>query len=272
MKNSKVANAIALTILASSISFFTTAEETKHIDPSDLTQVNSFASGMYNSDKEATVMLGFAGQYSKGNNFIGLVEHKTATTHGDDDRLAQDTRIRYFQVFDVSEGFIPQVGFSVDYMKSWKMSNTEDASAGSDLVALGSIAKLHITDAISIYPNAAYVLGTAEADAANVKFDIKGYQTNIYGSWAITDNGYVIVQPQYMSLDVESNDGKSGNAKVDIFKIKTGLGYSISSNGKYWIELSHTYTRTDADALHIGSHFDMVDKDNKFEVSFSYYF
>ncbi|QFU23201.1 hypothetical protein FM038_014325 [Shewanella eurypsychrophilus] len=262
MKNS----IIALTVLVS------IAANANEIDPSDLTQVNSFASGMYNSDKEITVMGGVAGAYSEGNSFIGLIEHKTATTTGDDGKKAQDTRLRYFQVFDVSEGSIPQVGFSVDYMKSWKMSKTEDASIGTDLIALGGIAKIHITDAISIYPNLAYVLGKADAGEANVQFDIKGYQTNIYGSWAITENGYVIVQPQYMNLDVESTGGKSGNAKVNVFKIKTGLGYSISDNGKYWIEFSHTYTRTDADALHIENNFNMVNKDNKFEISFSYYF
>ncbi|WP_076410643.1 hypothetical protein [Shewanella sp. UCD-KL12] len=241
------------------------------IDPSDLTAVNSFVSGVYSNDGEISVMGGIAGQYSQGNSFLGLIEHKTATKSAGDSHLPQDTRLRYFQVFDVSEGVLPQIGFSVDYMKSWKMSSDNDASVSTDIIALGAIAKAQLTDSISIFPNLAYVQGRAEAGAA--PFDMKGYQANLFGSWSISDRGdYLIFQPQYMYLDTQSTDGKSGKADVNTFKVKTGYGAPITHSGKWWLEASHTFTRTSADIAHIGQRLDMIDNDHLFELSLSYYF
>ncbi|MCG9732260.1 hypothetical protein L1D44_20990 [Shewanella sp. Isolate13] len=48
-------------------------------DPSDLTAVNSFAYGTVDNEGKLNAMLGLAGNYSEGNNFIGLVEHNVAT-------------------------------------------------------------------------------------------------------------------------------------------------------------------------------------------------
>ncbi|WP_227993080.1 porin family protein [Shewanella sp. YLB-07] len=266
------------TLIASMIVLSTSAvaSEEVHVNPSDLTQVNTFISGSTSNEGDLNVMGGIAGQYSEGNNFIGLVEHTSATKPSDDDRLAQNTRLRYFQVFDVSEGVLPQIGFSVDYMKSWKMSSTEDASLGTDLIALGAIAKIQISESISVFPNVAYVVGNAKAGVNNSEFDLKGYQFNLFGSWELDDTGsYIVVQPQFMQLDIDSKDskdGKSGGAKVDVLKIKTGAGMAFTDNGKWWVELSHTYTKTKGDVEHVGNKFDIIDNDNKVELAVSYYF
>ncbi len=76
-----------------------------------------------------------------------------------------------------------------------------------------------------------------------------------------------------MALHVASNDGKSGSSEVSTFKMKTGYGMPIDTASQWWAELSHTYTRTDAEKhnpIERGSKF--VDNDNFFELAISYYF
>ncbi|WP_028863122.1 hypothetical protein [Psychromonas aquimarina] len=242
-------------------------------DPSDLTSTNSFASGIVSNDGEISVMGGIAGSYSPGNNFIGLLEHKSATKTSDDGRLAQDTRLRYFQVIDIDAGIMPQIGFSVDYMKSWKMSETNDQSAGSDIAALGAIAKIKTPwESFSLFPNIAYVQGKAEVGSADAELDLKGYQVNLFGSLAIGNSGdYLILQPQYMFLDAEARDGKSASGDVCTFKMKSGYGAPVDDAGKWWAELSHTYTRTDAQLFRFDGA-QLTDNDHLFELAVSYYF
>lgn len=243
------------------------------INPSDLTQVNSFVSGIMSNDGEFSIMGGVAGQYSKGNNFLGLVEHKVATKSGEDSKKPQDTRLRYFQVFDTQGEVVPDVGFSVDYMKSWKMSKSNPNSIGTDIVALGAIAKVTTPwDAFTLFPNVAYVTGKAKGNTGGKtpgKSDLSGYQLNLFSSIALDETGqYVVIQPQFMHMDAKNKPTK---IKTDIktFKVKTGYGAPISDDGLWWTEISHTYTYTQAKNLGIGK---KSDNDHLIEASLSYYF
>ncbi|WP_104046442.1 hypothetical protein [Vibrio jasicida] len=244
-------------------------------NPSDLTQVNSFAYGTIDNDGTLKGMVGIAGAYSEGNNFIGLVEHGTATKNNKDGnaegKKAQNSRLRYFQVLDTGLSGLPQAGFSVDYMKGWEKSN----GIGTDIVALGGIAKVTTPwDALSLFPNVAYVTGSAQGknDSGKAKADLSGYQLNMFGSLAVGEAGqYVVFQPQYMHLDGTPKDKKvKGKLGADVFKVKTGYGQPISADGKWWVEASHTYTRTDMEVKTAK----LTDKDNdhKFEFGVSYYF
>ncbi|MDG3086502.1 hypothetical protein P7F88_10405 [Vibrio hannami] len=235
-------------------------------NPSDLTQVNSFAFGTVDNDGTVKGMVGLAGQYSEGNNFIGLVEHGTATKNIDG-KKAQDSRLRYFQVLDTDMAAMPQAGFSVDYMKGWEHYN----GTGTDIVALGAIAKVTTPwEELAIFPNVAYVTGKAEA--GNMKADLSGYQVNLFGSLVVGEAGeYIVFQPQYMHLDGKPRFINADKATADVFKVKTGYGQAISADGKWWVEASHTYTRTDAELKTSGTNL-IKDNDNKFEVGVSYYF
>ncbi|MDG3086178.1 hypothetical protein P7F88_08710 [Vibrio hannami] len=241
-------------------------------NPSDLTQVNSFAFGTVDNDGTVKGMVGLAGQYSEGNVFMGLVEHGSATKNNDIDKKDQNSRLRYFQVLDTDLDGMPQAGFSVDYMKGWEKSN----GVGSDLVALGGIAKVKTPwESLSLFPNVAYVTGKAEGDSSDgkTKADLSGYQVNLFGSLSVGDAGqYVVFQPQYMHLDStpKVNGEKTSKAEADVFKVKTGYGQPISADGKWWVEASHTYTRTDAEMKN--SMLDVKDNDHKFELGVSYYF
>ncbi|RTR38419.1 hypothetical protein EKG38_12920 [Shewanella canadensis] len=242
----------------------------KQPDPSDLTAVNSFAYGTIDNEGKLNGMLGIAGAYSEGNNYIGLVEHAVATKNNEFGKKAQNSRLRYFQVLDTGSSVLPQAGFSVDYMKGWK---SDDKDVSTDIVALGAIAKVTTPwEALSIFPNVAYVKG--EAEHQHGKFDLTGYQVNLFGSIAIGDMGkYLVIQPEFMHLDGEpSSNGKGEKVSADIFKVKTGFGMPISADGKWWTEVSHTYTRTDAEMNIIGTPMSEIDNDNKFEVGVSYYF
>lgn len=244
----------------------------EQIDPSNLTQVNSFVSGIVSSDKEVSVMGGIAGQYSRGNNFLGLIEHKSGTKKGPDGKAPQDSRLRYFQVFNTGADIVPDVGFSVDYMKSWKMTKNKDTSAGSDIVALGAIAKVATPwDAFTIFPNIAYVQGQTEIGSNNEKVDLKGYQVNLFGSIALGDNGqYIVIQPQFMQLDAKPKSNKAAKGDISTFKVKTGYGLPISENGLWWTELSHTYTKTNGKVSLPDAAY--KDDDHLVELSISYYF
>ncbi len=236
------------------------------VSPSDLTQVNSFVSGSLNNNKEITLMGGVAGQYSAGNGFLSLVEHKSATTH-ENNRLAQDTRVRYFQVFDANFMSTEQIGYSVDYMKSWKM-DTE--AIGSDTLALGVISKYSLTDSLSVYPNVAYVIGKAKGSTGQ-QSDVKGFQTNLFASYAINDSSYILLQPQFQQVKLSSNT-QSTSADVNTFKIKTGFGTSMDEIGKWWLEVSHTYTENNAEIKYVDQKITGINKDHLFDVTVSYYF
>lgn len=244
-------------------------------DPSDLTAVNSFAYGTVNSAGKLNGMLGLAGNYSEGNNFIGLVEHGVATKNNQLGNKDQNSRLRYFQVLDTGSNILPQAGFSVDYMKDWKGANTDTSS---NIVALGAIAKMPTPwQALSLYPNVAYVKGKAEQGTSN-RINLSGYQLNLFGSIALDNLGkYLVIQPQFMHLDGKpSQSGSRAKLSANIFKVKTGFGMPISTNGKWWTELSHTYTRSDAKANQIGKFADgalsEIDNDHKVELGVSYYF
>ncbi|GIU16193.1 hypothetical protein [Shewanella sp. MBTL60-007] len=244
-------------------------------DPSDLTAVNSFAYGAVDNEGKLNGMLGLAGNYSEGNNFIGLVEHGVTTKNNQLGKKAQNSRLRYFQVLDTGSDILPQAGFSVDYMKDWKSTN---ADTSSDIVALGAIAKIPTPwQALSLYPNVAYVKGKAKQGTGN-RVDLSGYQLNLFGSIALGDLGkYLVIQPQFMHLDGKpSKSGSNAKLSANIFKVKTGFGMPISDNGKWWTELSHTYTRSDAKAGQSGKFADgtlsEIDNDHKVELGVSYYF
>ncbi|BCN26399.1 autotransporter domain-containing protein [Vibrio alfacsensis] len=242
-------------------------------NPSDLTQVNSFVFGTIDNDGTLKGMVGLAGQYSEGNNFMGLIEHGTATKNNSVGKKDQNSRLRYFQVLDTDMSGVPQVGFSVDYMKGWEKTN----GFGSDLVALGGIAKVTTPwDALSIFPNVAYVTGEGKTkeSGSKGKIDVSGYQLNIFGSLALGESGeYIVVQPQFMHLDGKSKvNGQKLDGKLDanVFKVKTGYGQPISTDGKWWVEVSHTYTRTNMEVKQ--TQFSEKDNDHKFEFGVSYYF
>ena len=76
----------------------TQSQQKTTINPSDLTAVNSFTSLNTDNEGKITGMLGIAGQYSKGNNFLGLIEHGVGTRS--EGQGKQDSRLRYFQVLD----------------------------------------------------------------------------------------------------------------------------------------------------------------------------
>jgi len=224
-------------------------------DPSDLTQVNSFVYGTVDNDGTLKGMAGLAGQYAEGNSFLGLVEHSTATKNNTLGKKDQNTRLRYFQVLDTDIAGLPQAGFSVDYMKGWHKTN----GFGSDIVALGTIAKVTTPwDCFTVFPNVAYVTGEAEADNLG-NINIRGYQANLFGSLSIGGAGqYVALQPQWMDTNVGSK-----------FEMRTAYGQPVSSDGKWWLEVAHSYIQTDADGKikALGS-----DNDNQFTLGVSYYF
>ncbi|WP_394200400.1 hypothetical protein [Shewanella waksmanii] len=252
---------------------------TAEVDPSDLTQVNSFASGIVSNHGRVDAMVGFAGQYSQGNSFLGLVEHSVGTQ--DEDKGHQNSRLRYFQVIDTDKETVSQVGLSVDYMKGWSKATAGVKSPQSDLVALGVIAKVATPwAALSLFPNLAYVIGQATAyESQDVKhhFDLDGMQFNVFGSYDLGEAGYLIVQPQYMSLNVGGLAGATVEG-VDCFKIKSGYGVALSASKRTWIELSHTYTKTTANVtgaengLHAAANERLFDDEHKVELSLSYYF
>lgn len=266
----KFVKTIALTAIAAGVAMSAHANEENAPDPSDLTKVNSFAFGTVDNDGTVKGMVGLAGAYGEGNNFIGLVEHGSATKNNEAGKKDQNSRLRYFQVLDTGLDAMPQAGFSVDYMKGWEKYN----GLGTDIVALGGIAKVTTPwDSLSIFPNLAYVTGKAEGDIADTrgKADISGYQVNLFASLSIGEMGqYVVFQPQFMHVDLEK---KEAPVKVDgrVFKVKTGYGQPISADGKWWVEASHTYTRTDMKTK--PGNFELLkDNDNKFELGISYYF
>ncbi|GAB2659574.1 hypothetical protein [Vibrio panuliri] len=263
----KLALALAVAAIASPVIASDNAP-----DPSDLTQVNSFAFGTVDNDGSLKGMVGLAGQYSEGNVFMGLVEHSSATKSNEFEKKDQNSRLRYFQVLDTGLAGMPQAGFSVDYMKGWEKSN----GLGTDIVALGAIAKVKTPwENLSIFPNVAYVKGKAqgEHEVGKKKIDLSGYQVNLFGSLSVGDAGeYVVLQPQFMHLDGTPKDSavKDNKLSANVFKVKTGYGQPISADGKWWVEASHTYTRTDMDVKH--SALDYKDNDHKFEFGVSYYF
>jgi hypothetical protein len=236
------------------------------IDPSDLTQVNSFISGTSNDAGNINIMAGFAGAYGEGNNFLGLIDHGIETQGSD--QGAQASRLRYFQVLDTGKQNISQLGFSIDYMKDWSLNKgAKGKTPSSDLVALGFIGKVSTGwQNFSLFPNIAYVQGSAKQEIpnnANLKVNFTGYQFNIFGSLDLGDAGYIIIQPQYMKLDM---DNSADNA--DIIKVKTGYGRSLSDSKQWWAELSHTYTKTKAATISPETNND----DHIVELAFSYYF
>jgi|GEM_PF-3518342 len=261
---------LSLSAIAATVAMVAHASEDNSPDPSDLTKVNSFAFGTVDNDGTLKGMIGLAGAYSEGNNFIGLVEHGSATKNNEIGKKNQNSRVRYFQVLDTGLSGMPQAGFSVDYMKGWEKSN----GIGTDIVALGAIAKVTTPwESLSIFPNLAYVTGSAQGDdtEGKVNTDLEGYQVNLFGSLSIGDIGqYMVFQPQFMRLEGKSKDIDNQKLDANVFKVKTGYGQPISADGKWWIEASHTYTRTDMAIKH--TKFAEKDHDHKFEVGISYYF
>lgn len=205
-------------------------------DPSDLTQVNTFAYGQYEG-KDVRIMAGLSGQLSEGNAFMGLIEHGVDTKNG-----RHNSRLRYFQVLDTGLSSMPQAGASIDYMKGWDQK--------SDILAIGGIAKIKTPwDALSVYPNLAYVTGDANGKTVN------GYQTNLFASLALGSGGeYMVFQPQFM----DTNIGEQ-------FKVKTGFGAPLDQSATLWWDIGHQYEKTIVKGLK------SVDE-HKLSVGLSYYF
>ncbi|EAS43075.1 hypothetical protein C9J48_13370 [Photobacterium profundum] len=228
------------------------AEEDLTPDPSDLTQVNSFANVVADSEDTMKVIVGVAGQYNEGNSFMGLIDHGVNTKTG-----AQNSRVRYFQVFDVETSIMPQIGGSIDYMKGWKHKGME-----TNIVALGGIAKITTPwSNVSIYPNAALVTGdiTHKTSGTGMKQSIDGYQANIFGSIALSEDGnYIMLQPQWMDTNVGSK-----------LEVRTSYGHPLTSDGKTWVDFNHIYTKVEGSGplKNFGA-----ETDNKFEIGLSYYF
>ncbi|MCL1095050.1 hypothetical protein [Shewanella kaireitica] len=252
------------------------ATEKADIDPSDLTAVNSFTSVSSDDNGKVNAMLGVAGQYSKGNNFLGLIEHGVETRA--EGQGQQDSRLRYFQVLETGAQAISQIGFSIDYMKGWSKDNgSKGKSPSSDIVALGVIGKVATPwDCVSLFPNVAYVTGEVKQEIDNksgIQADLRGYQANLFGSIDLGSAGYLVLQPQFMSLDVEAKADLSNVPKtLNVFKMKTGYGIAFTQSKQWWAEISHTYVRTSASAQLSNGTERLTDNDNKFELAISYYF
>ncbi|KLV05132.1 hypothetical protein ABT56_12840 [Photobacterium aquae] len=209
-----------------------TAEESP--DPSDLTQVNSFAMTTLDTKGDGKFSAGIAGQYSEGNTFLGLAEYSKKNV----------SRLRYFQVLDTGIHEMDKAGFSIDYIKDWSATQT------SDLIAIGGIAKVNTPwESFTIYPNVAYVTGKTG------NMDINGYQANLFGSLSLSDWGqYMIVQPQWMETNIGSK-----------LETKIGYGQPISDDGKWWVQVDYTNLSQKAKGSKSVS-------DNKGELGFFYYF
>ena len=265
MKVFKTVNAIVITAISALLPYLSNAED---VDPSDLTQVNSFISGTSSNAGNLNIMVGLAGSYSEGNNFVGLIDHGIETQGHD--QGAQASRLRYFQVLDTHNQNISQLGFSIDYMKNWALDKgAKGETATSDLFALGFIGKVATPwKNFSIFPNIAYVQGSVNQKLKyqpNINADFKGYQFNIFGSLDLGDAGYIIIQPQYMKLNM---DDDTDNA--NIFKVKTGYGKSLSKSKQWWAEISHTYINTSIAKSKLTQ--ETNNDDHIIELALSYYF
>ena len=254
----------------------TQSQQKATINPSDLTAVNSFTSLNTDNEGKITGMLGIAGQYSQGNNFLGLIEHGVGTRS--EGQGKQDSRLRYFQVLDTGAQAISQIGFSIDYMKGWsKDSGAEGKSPSSDIVAFGVIGKVATPwECVSLFPNIAYVTGEVKQeidDKSGLKADLQGYQANLFASIDLGNAGYIVLQPQFMSVDVDAKADTSNATKtVNVFKMKTGYGIAVTQSKKWWVEVSHTYARTSASTQLNKQTERLTDNDHKFELAVSYYF
>ncbi len=230
---------LALSIIAMS-SMVCTAQESDapKPNPSDMTQVNTFAYGQVDGD-DIKAMIGIAGAYSEGNTFMGLIEHGI-----DAKSKKQNSRLRYFQVLNTHSVFAPQAGVSIDYMKNY--------SAKSDVAAVGVISKvLTPFDALTIYPNLAYVTGQIDTQS------VRGYQANLFASLALGESGdYLVFQPQYMNTNIGTE-----------FKVKTGYGAPLDNSGKIWWDIGHEYQHKTSD-----SHNTIKSDEHKLSIGLAYYF
>lgn len=230
---------LALTLIAMS-SMVCTAQESdvSKPNPSDMTQVNTFAYGQVDGD-DVKAMVGLAGAYSEGNTFMGLIEHGINTKSKE-----QSSRLRYFQVLDTDSVFAPQAGVSIDYMKNY--------SAKSDVAAVGVISKvLTPFDTLTIYPNLAYVTGQIDTQS------VRGYQANLFASLALGESGdYLVFQPQYMNTNVGEE-----------LKVKTGYGAPLDSSRKIWWDIGHEYQQKTSTFQH-----NRKSDKHKLSIGLAYYF
>ncbi len=244
MKFSTKLAATVIAICASTQSF----AEDKTPNPADLTQANTFASFQAGGDKNnkfVTGSAGIAGQYSEGNTFLGLVEHRVTT---DADNLY--TRARYFQILDVESSLFPQVGFSVDYNKAY-VKGAKDI----DTLALGVIGKLNTgIDWLTLYPN----VGAVEIKGEG--FSTRGYIANLFVSIATDDQGgYLMIQPQ-----------STITSDVNVYKFDVVYGAPLNATGTLWWDAKVGYTKTNIHSDQVEG--TLRDENTEVAVGLSYYF
>lgn len=243
----KFSTKLAATALALTVSTASFAED-KAPNPADLTAANTFGAIQVGGDKDNKFvggMFGIAGQYSEGNIFLGMVEHRGST---DADNLY--TRARYFQILDTEVNLFPQVGFSIDYNKAY---GPKEAGGDIDTVALGVIGKLDTgMDWLTLYPN---------VGAVEVKFDgvkSRGYIANLFASIYMGDDGsYLMLQPQ-----------STITKDINIYKFEVAYGAPMNDKGTLWWEAKAGYTKTELDSKYLeGKH-----KDSNTEVLLGLYY
>lgn len=224
----KFSTKLAASALAFTVSTTTFAADNAP-NPADLTSANTFAAVQVGGDKDNKFVggtFGIAGQYSDGNIFLGMVEHRGTT---DADNLY--TRARYFQVLDTEMSLFPQVGFSIDYNKAYM---PKEVGGDLETIALGVIGKLDTgLDWLALYPN----IGAVEVK--NGDYSSRGYIANLFASIYMGDDGsYLMLQPQ-----------STITKYVDVYKFDVAYGAPMNDTGTLWWEAKAGYTKTKIDGL-----------------------
>ena len=269
----KLTNMILVAALASAPLM---ANENKKVDPSDLTQVNTFlwtqggyATAGKGDDKVSgtnmTITGGVAGSITEDISYLGLLEH-TRTSKRDFENKDDKTRVRLFGVHSVDWGFISAVGLSADYIHGHKKTDVGGQNLKSNTQAYGVIAKVETgLDWLSLYPNLAYISSKTTISNAGSTFDgdlkSDGYQATLYASIKIDNNGkYMMLEPQY-------TDTKHFSTQ----KFEVSYGQPVSSDKKWWVDVKAGYEKGELKDGVLNSNF-KSDAQSTVKVGLAYYF
>lgn len=212
------------------------AEETKAIDPSDLTRVYTQAALFVTSDADFRASTMLTGAWTENTHFGGFIEANLGDSKSIDgkDTVGLDYlggRMQYFQASGIDSTLFPRVGFMTDliHQKTDGLDDTVLFSAG----AIGLINPKY-TGGSMVFPNVNLTQGQVFGESA------KGYMLNLYATIPVGDMGaFLQISPEYFHV-------KGDVVELESTAFTALFSAPLTANKSQWLMTKLEYAASDS--------------------------
>ncbi|PMH37536.1 hypothetical protein BCU68_07940 [Vibrio sp. 10N.286.49.B3] len=237
MKKFALVAPLALTLAAPAL-----AEDSKAIDPADVTKVYTQAAVLFNGSSDIQLQGQVSGGMENGQQFALLGE----ATFADDNKVGNhnsndfgteysNSRIQYFHVFEPGSTVVPKLGVSLDYINT----RTE---VKNDLLSIGGVAAINpaYTGGLLVFPRLGVMGGSMEVNGVKDS-DLLGYSLGLITAKHIgTSGAYVSAVPEWQDVSGDSIEMQS-------LAVKFALNVPLNNSRTWWLNTRYDFTKTSMD-------------------------